>query len=263
MDFKKLGEEIVKKARKWGADEAEVYIEKEKSFDVTVRKGDVETLEKSVSKGLGLRVFIQKQAGFSSTSDLAPQSLDETIRKTIELAGVTEPKPWQGLPDFGPRPVPDLNLYDTDTASIPDEKKIALAREVEKIALGLDKRITNTEGGSFSDSEREIGLFSSKGISCTARLTSFSIYASVIAGEGEDMHGGSWSTSKRFFKELAPVEEVAKIAVQRAVEQLGPKPVETKRVPVGLRPLRCLLILARRPEIHRRRFRIPENNLHE
>jgi PmbA protein len=232
MDFKKLGEAIVKKAGKWGADEAEVYIEKEKNFDVTVRKGDVETLEKAVSKGLALRVFIKKRAGFSYTSDFSPRSLDETIRKTIELAAVTEAKPWQGLPDFGPRPVPGLDLCDPDAAGIPDEKKIALAREVEKIALGLDGRITNSHGGTFSDSEREVGLFSSKGIACEARLTSFSIAVGVIAGEGEDMHRGGWSSSKRFFKELAPAEAVAKIAVREAVEQLGPKPVETKKVPV-------------------------------
>jgi len=62
--------------------------------------------------------------------------------------------------------------------------------------------------------------------------TSFSFGVSVIAGEGDSMQSGGWSTSKRFFKELAPVEDVGKIAGQRAVEKLGAKPVETKKVPV-------------------------------
>ena len=46
------------------------------------------------------------------------------------------------------------------------------------------------------------------------------------------MHGGGWSSSKRFFKELDAAERIAKTAAKRAVDQLGPKPVTTKKVPV-------------------------------
>ena len=154
------------------------------------------------------------------------------MRKTVELAEITERKPWQGLPDFGPQPVPDLDLYDPELAAVPDEKKIALAREVERIALAQDERIKNTEGGSFSDAEREAGLFNSKGISYIYKETSCSFGAYVIAGEGQGMQGGGWSSGKRFFKELAPAEEVARTAARRAVEMLGARSVGTKRVPV-------------------------------
>jgi PmbA protein len=232
MDFRKLGEEIVAKAVKWGAGEAEACLENVKSFEVNVRKGEIETLKRSVSRGLGLRIFIDKRLGFAYSSDLSAAAVDETIKKAIELAGITEPKPWQGLPDFGPQTLADLDLYDSGLAAVPDEQKIALAREVERIALAEDKRITNSDGGSFFDSEREFGLFSSKGISNLMRETRCSFGASVVAGEGDDMHGGGWSSSKRFFKELEPVEMVAKTAAKRAVDQLGPKPVATKKVPV-------------------------------
>ncbi|MFZ2053401.1 MAG: TldD/PmbA family protein [Candidatus Aminicenantales bacterium] len=232
MDFKKIGEDVVKKAIKAGAEEAEAVIENAKEFNVNVRKGEVETLQKSVSKGLGLRVFINKQLGFSYTSDLSPESLEETIKKTVELAKITEGKPWQGLPDFGPQPLPDLDLYDPEIAAVPDEKKIAIAREVEKIALAQDKRITNTEGGSFSNTEREAGLFNSKGISYILKETSCGFSTYIVAGEGDNMQGGGWSSNKRFYKELSPVEEVAKKAAERAVAMLGAKPVETAKVPV-------------------------------
>ncbi len=232
MDFKKIGEDVVKKALKAGAEEAEAVIENSKEFNVNVRKGEVETLQKSVSKGLGLRVFINKQLGFSYTSDLSPESLDDTVKKTVELARITEGKPWQGLPDFGPQPLRDLGLYDPEIAAVPDEKKIAIAREVEKIAMAQDKRITNTEGGSFSNTEREAGLFNSKGISYILKETSCGFSTYVVAGEGDNMQGGGWSSNKRYFKDLAPVEEVAKQAAEKAVEKLGAKPVETAKVPV-------------------------------
>ncbi|MGB8952919.1 MAG: TldD/PmbA family protein [Candidatus Aminicenantales bacterium] len=232
MDFKTLGEDAVKKAVQYGAEEAEVCFENIKSFDVNVRKGEVETLQKSVSRGLGLRIFINKQLGFSYTTDLSPASLEDTIKKTVELAQITEAKPWHGLPDFGPQPISDLNLYDPEMANIPDEKKIAIAREVEKIAMAQDKRITNSEGGSFSNVEREAGIFNSKGVYCAFKETSCFFGAYVIASDGNNMQGGGWSSRKRFFKELAPVEDVAKTAAKRAVEMLGARPVETKKVPV-------------------------------
>jgi PmbA protein len=232
MDFRKIGEEIVAKAVKWGAGEAEACLENVKSFEVNIRKGEIETLQRSVSRGLGLRVFIDKQLGFAYTSDLSPQAVDETIKKAIELAGITEPKPWQGLPDFGPQSPAELDLHDPGLAAVADDRKIALAREVERIALAEDKRITNSEGGSFSDSERELGLFSSKGISNLMKETRCSFGVYVVAGEGDNMQGGGWSSSKRFFKELDPAEKIAKTAAKRAVDQLGPKPVATKKVPV-------------------------------
>ncbi|HUU37332.1 MAG TPA: TldD/PmbA family protein [Candidatus Desulfaltia sp.] len=232
MDFKKIGEDVVKKAIKAGAEEAEAVIENAKEFSVNVRKGEVETLQKSVSKGLGLRVFVNKQLGFSYTSDLSPESLEDTVKKTVELAKITEAKPWQGLPDFGPQPLHDLALYDPEIAAVPDEKKIAIAREAEKIAMAQDKRITNTEGGSFSNTEREAGLFNSKGISYVLKETSCGFSTYVVAGEGDNMQGGGWSSYKRYFKELSPVEDVAKKAAERAVAMLGAKPVETAKVPV-------------------------------
>ena len=232
MDIKQIGEEVVKKAIRYGADEAEAVIENVREFNVNVRKGEIETLQKSVSKGLGLRLWVKKQLGFSYTSDLSPESLDETIKRTVELAGITEAKPWQGLPEFGPQKLADLDLYDAEIAGIPDEKKIAIAREVERIAMAEDKRITNSEGGSFSNTEREAGLFNSKGIGYVFKESRCSFNAYVIAGEGDLMQGGGWSSAKRFFKELAPVEEVAKTAARRAIEKLGAKPVETKTVPV-------------------------------
>jgi PmbA protein len=232
MDIKQIGEEAVEKAIRYGADEAEAVVEIVKEFNVDVRRGEIETLQKSVSKGLGLRMFVRKQLGFSYTSDLSPESLDSTVKKTVELARITEAKPWQGLPDFGPQPLTDLDLYDAEIAGIPDEKKIAIARDVERIAMAQDGRITNTSGGSFSNTEREAGLFNSRGIACVFKESQCSFGASVIAGEGDAMQSGGWSSTKRFFKELAGIEDVARRAAQRAVEKLGAKPVETKTVPV-------------------------------
>lgn len=232
MKIENLGEEIVKKARALGAEEVEVYLEKTSRFEVNVRKGEIEFLRQSIQKGLGLRIFNGKCLGFSYTSDLSSDAVEETIRKTIALTKITESKPWNGLPDFDEGNPLELDLYDPSISSITNDRKIGIAKRVEEIAIKLDKRITNSEGGYFESLEREIGIFNSKGVSRKFRSTQFSFGVGVIAGEGDNMQSGSWSSSKRFFEELENIEDVAKEAVKRAVEKLGPKPVPTKKVPV-------------------------------
>ncbi|MGQ9617800.1 MAG: TldD/PmbA family protein [Candidatus Aminicenantia bacterium] len=232
MGIADIAEDILKKTKNLGCEEVEVYIVRRKTFEVNVRNGEIEILRQSIQKGLGLRIFNGKCLGFSYTSDFSKNAIEETIKQTIALTKITEPKPWNSLPEFEETSIPDLDLYDSYFAEIPNENKIRIAREVENLAMKMDRRITNTEGGFFEDVESEIGMFSSKGLSAKFKSTLFSFGVSIIAGEGENMQSGAWSSSKRFYKELDEIEIVAREAVKRAIEKLGPKPVPTKKVPV-------------------------------
>ena len=232
MNTKELAEKIVTKGLKSGADEAEVYLESGREFELSVRNGDVETVKQASPKGLGLRIFKDKKLGFTYTSDFSDQALEEFIKKTIQLAQVADPKPWNGLADLENGEAKDLELFDPSIAEIPNEKKIEIARETERIALSSDKRITKTEGGFFGDSETEVVIVNSKGLSLSNKSTGISFGVYVIAGEGDDMQGGGWSSSKRYAKDLDAVENVAKIAAERALRMLGARPVETQKAPV-------------------------------
>lgn len=232
MDYKSLAEGIVKKALKLGADEAEAYLTSGREFELRLRNGDVETIKQATSKGMGLTVFKDKKLGFTYTSDFSEEALEAFIKRTVQLSLVADPKPWNGLPDFEKGETKELDLYDPSIAEIPNEKKIEIARQTEKIALSFDKRITKTDGGYFGDSETEVIIVNSKGISYASKSSGVNFGVGVIAGEGSDMQSGYWSSSKRHAKDLDTVEDVAKTAAKRAVERLGAKPVETQKVPV-------------------------------
>jgi len=232
MNNQALAEKIIKKASKAGADEAEVYLENDREFELTVRNGDVETIKQATSKGLGLMVFTEKKLGFSYTSDFSDESIDEFIKKTVQLSLVADPKPWNALPDFEKGKLQDLDLYDPSISEIPNEKKIKIAKEVEKKALAYDKRITKSEGGYFADSETETFLVNSKGLSYSSKRTGVYFGAYVVAQEGNEMQSGGWSSSKRHFKDLDTIENVGQTAGQRAVEKLGVKPIPTQKAPV-------------------------------
>jgi len=232
MDYQLLAENIVKKALKLGADEADVYLENQRNFELAVRNGDVETIKQATAKGLGLTVFKDKKLGFSFTSDFSDQAIEEFTKKAVQLSLVGDPKPWNGLPDFEKGKLQDLDVYDPSISEIPNEKKIQIAQEAERIALASDKRITKTDGGYFGDSEIETVIANSKGISYSTKRTGIYFATAVIAGEGDDMQAGGWSSSKRHFKDLDTIENVAKKAGQRAVEKLGATPVSTQTAPV-------------------------------
>lgn len=232
MNYRLLAENIVKKTLKSGADEAEVYLVADRDFELDVRNGDVETIKQATSKGLGLTVFKDKKLGFSYTSDFSDVSLEEFIKKTVQLSLVADPKPWNGLSDFKKGKLQDLDLYDPSISEIANEKKIKIAKEVEKIALAYDKRITKSQGGSFGDSERETVIVNSKGISHSSKRTGVYFGAAVVAEEGTEMQSGGWGCSKRHFKDLDTIEYVAEKAGKRAVEKLGVKPIPTQKAPV-------------------------------
>jgi PmbA protein len=233
MNYQKIAEHVVQEALKLGVDEAEAYTENNREFSLQVRNGDVETVKQSTTKGIGLTVYKDKKLGFSYTSDLTDESLKDFIKRTIQLSEVADPKPWNGLPDFSKEAKQtDLDLWDASISEIDSSKNIDIARDVEKIALAYDKRITKSYSSSFGDSESETIIVNSKGISRTCKETSVGFGVSVIAGEGNDMQSGGWSSNKRHFKDLENIGDVAIEAGRRAVEKLGAKPVKTTKVPV-------------------------------
>jgi len=232
MDYKALAEGIVKKALTLGADEAETFVENRREFTLRVRNEDVETIKQATSKGIGLTVFRDEKLGFSYTSDLSEESIEEFAKKTVQLSLVADSKPWNGLPDVSEGKIRDLDLYDPSVSDIPNDKKIKIAKEVEKMALDRDKRITKSYGSSFGDTEEEVFLVNSKGVSLSFKNTQVGFSVSVVAGEGNDMQSGGWSSYKRHFKELDTIEHVAEKAGKRAVEKLGARPVATQKASV-------------------------------
>ncbi len=233
MNYQDIVEKVIQDTLKQGVEEAEAYLENNRNFELEVRNGDVETVKQSSTKGIGLTVYKDKKLGFSYTSDLTPDSLKAFIQKTVQLSEVADPKPWNGLPNFKKENKPkDLDLWDSSISEIENSNKIEIAKKAERIALAYDKRITKSYGSSFSDSESEIIIVNSKGISRSDKTTSVGFGVSVIAGEGNTMQSGGWSSYKRHFKDLGDIEEVAEKAGKRAVEKLGATSVPTAKVPV-------------------------------
>jgi len=227
-----LAEDALARARKGGASAAEVGASLAGGLSVTVRKGEVETLEHQRDRGFSVTVYFGQRKGSASTSDLAPRAIEETVDKACTIARYTAEDACAGLPDpdcMAADP-PDLDL-DHPWDLEPDQA-VALARDCEAAGLQADERITNTEGGSLS-SHRGLRVYANThGFSGGYASTSHSVSCALIAGKGDHMQRDYWYTLSRCADALESPEAVGRRAAERTLRRLGARKLSTRSVPV-------------------------------
>jgi PmbA protein len=233
MDYQQLAVSVVEMARKAGAHEADVMLQSSTDFGVQVRKGEVETLTQSGSKGLGLRVFVDGRMAFAATSDFEPAVLERLASSTVALAAVADPKPENGLPDAaGPEPRPELKIYDPTIESLPTEQKIEMARKCEAAAFASDARITNSEGAGFGSGSTLTVLANSRGLAGSYHNSGCSVFCQPLAEhDGKKQVDYEYSFS-RSLERLEDPEEVGRKAAMRVLRKLGGRKVPTQTAPV-------------------------------
>jgi PmbA protein len=239
LDLESLATDVVKQAVKAGASDAEVVIREGDEFSVNVRMGQVETLKESGSRALGLRVFLGKRSASASTSDLTPDGIRQVVDGALALAKVTEEDPFVGLPEteeFGAIK-DDLHLYYEDVYSLPGPERIEWARRCEAAALAADKRITNSDGGSFDAATGSKVLANSRGFVGSYRSSYAGVSAAPLAvdANGQMQRDGWWSSARRMANLESP-EVVGVEAARRTVRRLGAQRVATQRVPIVFAP---------------------------
>jgi PmbA protein len=99
-----------------------------------------------------------------------------------------------------------------------------------------DPRITKSSGSGFGESEREIFIANSNGISKSYKSSSCSLGVSVVAEKGDQKNSGGEYCSRRFISDLLNPEEIAVAASRKAWEMLDPKMVKTQRAAVIFDP---------------------------
>ena len=86
-------------ARDAGATQAEASASLASGLTVTVRKGDVETLEYQRDRGFSITVYFGHRKGSASTADLSDGALADTVGKACTIASYTAEDEYAGLAD--------------------------------------------------------------------------------------------------------------------------------------------------------------------
>jgi PmbA protein len=231
--------DVVMKALRAGASDAEAVFSDGDEFETTVRLGQVEQLKEAGSRAIGLRVFQGNRTAATSSSDLSPAGIEQLVSGAMALVRVTSEDPFAGLPErqeFGALPG-DLDLYYDDVYSLPVMDRIEYARRTEAAAMAADTRIQNSGGGSFDAATGRKILANSRGFVGEVRRSSCSISAQPIALSPEGgMQRDYWYSSQRSLALLDSPESVGLEAARRTVRKLGARKVPTQRVPLVFAP---------------------------
>ena len=219
-------------ARRAGADQAEADVGLQKGLNVTVRLGEVETLEYQRDRSLGITVYFRHAKGSASSADLRPEAVRAMVAKACAIARYTARDEYAGLADQEDlaHNIPDLALE--HPWDITPEQAIELARACEASGLAVDKRLTNSEGASVSTHQGVRVYGNSHGFLHGYPSTSHSVSCVLLAQDGDDMQRDYWYSAARDPQAIDSHEIIGRRAGERAVARLGAQQISTRRSPV-------------------------------
>jgi PmbA protein len=242
-DLKSLAHDVLSRALKAGATDAEAVVYEGDEFSALVHLGQVETLKESGSRAIGLRVFLNsgnaQRTASTSSSDFSNESITRLVEGAISLAKITSEDPFAGLPEaheFG-QLEGDLHLYFDDVNEMPPAERIEIARRTEAAALAYDTRIQNSRGGDFDTAIFHKIMMNSRGFVGEYR-SSYCGFSTLPIAQDEKggMQRGSWFSNARTVTKLENPEEIGREAARRTLRRLGARQVKTQKAAVVFAP---------------------------
>jgi len=223
-------------AKRGGATAAEAGVGVSTGLSVTVRLGEVESLEYQRDRSLGVTVYAGHRKGSASTANLTPEAVEETVRKALSIASFTADDEYAGLPEaeLMASQLPDLDLSHPWDLEAP--AAVELARRCEAAGLAHDARIRNSEGASVGTHQKLSVFGNSHGFVGGYPSTSHSVSCVVLGQDNGEMQRDYWYTAARDWRALEDVESVGRKAAAKAVGRLGAGKMGTRKAPVLFAP---------------------------
>jgi PmbA protein len=228
-DLESIIERSLEEARSRGASQAEAAVSQDNGLSVSVRLGEVETLEHQRDRSMGITVYFGSRKGSASTADFSPDAVRATVAKACSIARFTAEDACAGLADpalMATAP-PDLEL--SHPWNVGADRAIEIAKSCEAAALGFDPRINNSEGASVGTHQGLHVYGNTHGFIGGYPTTSHTLSCVVLAGSGEGMQRDYWYSSSRDWRELEDAESIGRESARRTIARLGPRRLSTRR----------------------------------
>jgi len=213
-------------------EEVEAFAEESRRVQVRARGGDVESLTFAESRGVGVRLVRDGRLGYVFAADPSPTEVAEAVRRARENAALGSPDEHNGLPARGTIEGLD-GLFDPSMADLTTERKVALALDLEAVAVRTDPRVRKVEQATYADAISRTSIASTAGLGDEYSRTDCWCAVSALAEDGDETQTGS---SLRIARNLDDLDWLGcgAEAVTRAARLLGATKPRTARVPVVL-----------------------------
>ncbi|MDW5378622.1 metalloprotease PmbA [Halomonas sp. HP20-15] len=225
----------LEQAREAGADACEVGASVDQGINVSVRLGEVETVELARDQGIALTVYVGSRKGSASSSDASEASIRALVEKALTIARQTGEDPASGLADKAlmATDLPDLKVH--HPWRLTTDQAIEMALACEQAGRGVSG-ISNSEGAELSSGEGVRVYANSHGFMGSQRGSRHSLSCMLIAQDEQGMQRDYDYSSERDPAKLASPEAIGRRAAERTLRRLGAKRPATGRMPVMFAP---------------------------
>ena len=213
-----------------GASAAETELSEGFGQSVTVRRGEVETIEYNRDKGVDVTVYIGQQRGHASTSDFSSQAIRETVEAALSIAALHGQGRLRGTCRRRPAGagLPDLDLFH------PWDLPVEQASRWHVRARLLRSRSTRASPIPKAPRFRRSSRISSTGTPWFHGRFSGSRHSAHVLGDrgrGRRMQRDDWYTMARA-AEIWNRRSGGADRGRARVRRLGARKIETMEVPV-------------------------------
>jgi PmbA protein len=219
-------------------EQIEAFVSRGGETEVRVYEGAVEHFVSAQSEGIGIRVIKDGRTGFAYAGTLDDAAVAEVLAEARDNVAFGTVDEWAGLALPDGVDTTEQSLWNDDLADYATDRKIDIAKELDKLASGLDARV-RVDDSNYADAWGEAAVASTNGIRSAGRENGCYVSVSTLADEGE---GDTAETQTGFGFSVgnAPdefdLERAAQEANDRATRLLGATKPASKRTTVVLDP---------------------------
>lgn len=216
-------------------DEAvEAYAEESRHTEVKAHRGEVEGLEFSESRGVGVRLIARGRLGYAYAADPSIEEVRTAVARARENAAFATEDEHNVLPG-GAETDPLPSLFRESLAGTPTDRKVEIALELERLATSSNPLVRKVDHTEVGDAVSRVAITSTAGVDAEYARTDCWAVVEALAEEGDETQAG-WSF--RVGRDLDELgwRDVAAEAVERASRMLGATKPPSARLPVVLDP---------------------------
>jgi len=222
---------LLKLAKSAGADAADAISAHGRSLSIGVREGELEDIDNSEGKEIGLRVFIGQRQATVSSSDLSNSSLEKLAERAVAMAKLAPEDPYCGLADSNrlASKTKDLEIY--DPTELDAAHLFTRAKEIDKATRSV-KGIAQADGAAAYAVSSAVYFMTTDGFAKGWCSSQHGISVSAIAQDKNSMERDYDYAGSRWFEELPTPESVGLKAANRAIARLGSQKMKSAAMPV-------------------------------
>lgn len=220
---------LIEKAINRGIEAVEIYIQHQQGMSITLYEGNVDKYTVNDVKAMSVRGIYQNHMGNVSVEKFADSEIDALLDALIDNAlSITIEQPEF---IFEGSEYPTSKRKADDFTVIPGHKKIQRLQDLEKTLLNKDSRVSKVASANYVETNVNVSIINSKGLSLQKSETYAYIMASAVFQENGDVKSNmdyQMVLKDRDFD----LEELASLIVKRGVAKLHGAPVATNAYPV-------------------------------